>query len=527
MRRQVPIPDALQAAFRLHQQGDLAGAETIYRSILRTDSRNFDAQHLLGLVCHQTGRRDEAEQLLRAAVAANPDSPDAHYNLGIVLGDAGQAQSAVDHFRIAARLQPGRPEIRFNLANTLAGLGHPDEAIAEYREAVRLRPGYTKALLNLGGELRNQERHAEALECYRQVLHFEPQSTKALSQIGTTLANLGRVDEAIEHYRQAVRLDPMDAMTRRYLGSLLLLKGEFAEGWAEYEHRWQCDDLKLPAIPIPYWDGRPLDGRTIVMVGEQGLGDSLQFVRFAPILKRNHGAGAVAIKCLPAAVDLLAAADGIDEAIAVGKMRLRCDCYVPLMSIPRVIGTTLETIPANVPYLRVPPDRAARWDNVFAHLPGLKVGIAWQGNPGHARDRQRSIPLIQFAPLASIAGVNLVSLQKGPGSEQLAAAGMPITEMGSRLADLADAAAFVSQLDLVITVDTAVAHLAGGLGVPVWVALASLPDWRWLLEREDSPWYPTARLFRQSAAGEWDSVFRRMGEELGRLVITSDSKRPR
>jgi Flp pilus assembly protein TadD len=513
---QVPIADALQTALRLHQQGDLAGAEALYRSILEIDPHNFDAQHLLGLVCHETGRRDEAERLLLAAVATNPDSPDAHYNLGIALGDAGQAQLALDHFRIAARLQPTRPEIRFNLANSLAGLGRADEAIAEYREAVRLRPGYTKALFNLGRELRNRERHVEALDCYRQVLRVEPNSTKALSQIGTTLANLGRVDEAIDHYQQAARLDPKDAMTRRHLGSLLLLKGEFAEGWAEYEYRWQCEDLKLPAIPIPYWDGRPLDGRTIVMVGEQGLGDSLQFVRFAPILKQLHGAGAVAVKCLPPAVDLLAAADGIDEAIAVGTMRLCCDCYVPLMSIPRLLGTTLETIPANVPYLRVPADRAARWANAFADLPGLKVGIAWQGNPEHARDRQRSVPLRVFAPLAAIPGVQLISLQKGAGSDQLAAASFPITEMGARFNDLADAAAVVAQLDLVITVDTAVAHLAGGLGVPVWVALAALPDWRWMLGREDSPWYPTARLFRQSTPGGWEGMFGRMGKELGR-----------
>jgi tetratricopeptide (TPR) repeat protein len=524
MTEDVPIPEALQKAFQLHQRGLTAQAEEIYRSILRVDPRNFDAQHLLGLVCHQTGRRDEAEQLLRAAVAVRPDSAEAQYNLGTALADAGKHDHAVDSYRTAVTLQPGRPENHYNLADALSELGRSDEAIVAYCEAVRLRPNYTKALLNIAREYRNQERHAEAIDCYQQILRYEPGSTRALSRMGATLVNLGRYDEAIDYYRRSIRLDPKDAITRRSLGSLLLLLGQFDEGWAEYEYRWQCDDMKLPAIPIPYWDGRPLGGRNIVIVGEQGLGDVLQFVRFAPILK-EHGAAAVAVKCSSPAVKLLAAAAGIDEAIAVGTMRLHCDCFMPLMSIPRLLGTNLETIPANVPYLRVPADRATRWANEFAQLDGLKVGIAWQGNPEHVRDRQRSVPLTQFAPLAAVPGVSLVSLQKGHGSEQLATApaAWQITDVGSRLTDLADAAAIVRQLDLVVTVDTALAHLAGGLGVPVWLALAALPDWRWLLHRDDSPWYPTARLFRQPTMGDWGRVFQRMGEELRGLVQSRTS----
>jgi len=309
---------------------------------------------------------------------------------------------------------------------------------------------------------------------------------------------------------------------------LWLLLGNFEQGWPEYEWRWQMRGVPSSPRPQAHWDGSALDGKTILLYAEQGLGDTIQFIRYAAVVK--HGGGTVVAECHPALLGSLAGCAGIDQLLPQGGPLPACEVQAPLLSLPGLCGTTLATIPAEVPYLVADRSRVEHWRDRLAAFSGFKVGICWQGEPGHKNDRRRSVPLAQFTPLAEVPGLRVVSLQKGPGREQWTslAGQWPVVDLPGQEEEPSqawmDTAALVCALDLVITVDTAVAHLAGALGVPVWLALPFSPDWRWLLGREDSPWYPTARLFRQTSPGDWDEVFLRIRDALGaRLASLKES----
>jgi hypothetical protein len=296
-----------------------------------------------------------------------------------------------------------------------------------------------------------------------------------------------------------------------------LQTGDFARGWPEFEWRFRCQEYAMPDLRRPLWDGGSLVGRTILLYADHGLGDSLQFVRYAPLVKERGGR--VIAACQKPIARLLVSCPGIDAVFAEGELVPDFDVYAPLMSLPKILGTTLASVPASVPYLTPDPSLVADWKHALDPPAGFAVGIAWQGNPRYRKDRQRSVPLAVFEPLARIAGVRLFSLHKGFGIEQLAdiQGRFEVTDLGSRC-DLTDVAAVMQSLDLVIAPDTALAHLAGAVGVPVWVALSFVTDWRWLVERTDSPWYPTMRLFRQKTWGNWDEVFERMATSLRKTV---------
>jgi hypothetical protein len=299
-----------------------------------------------------------------------------------------------------------------------------------------------------------------------------------------------------------------------------LARGELEKGWADYEWRLKCTEYKGRRFNVPRWDGGPLNGRTLLIHTEQGLGDTLHFIRYVRIIQQRGGT--VYIEVPPALVPLLRSS-GVTGIIPGGSPLPKFDLEIPLLSVPGTLGTTLSTIPAQVPYLAAEPRLIKHWRAQIRNLPGFKVGIVWQGNREYAFDRFRSVPLAAYAPLADVPGVTLISLQKGYGSEQLAelAGKFPVLDLAPQLdmgSAFTDTAAVMSNLDLVVSSDTAAAHLAGGLGVPVWLAVAQSPEWRWLLEREDNPWYPTMRLFRQRAVGDWSDVFTRMKQDLKRKV---------
>jgi hypothetical protein len=303
--------------------------------------------------------------------------------------------------------------------------------------------------------------------------------------------------------------------------------GRFEQGWPGYEWRWKVEEFgALPPLHQPQWDGSPLEGRTILIRTEQGLGDTLQFIRYIPLVHRRGGR--VILLSQPPLTRLQACIPGVERLLAHGDPVPEFDVHVPLLSLPGLLGTRLETVPADVPYLEAEPPLVEAWRHRLGSYPGFKVGIVWQGNPKYLQDRARSTCLAQFAPLARVPGVHLFSLQKGPGAEQLTARTewFPVTDLGSGLADFADTAAVLKHLDLVVSVDTSVAHLAGALGLPVWVALPHAADWRWLMGRDDSPWYPTMRLFRQTGPGQWEDVFRRIAEALGRRIAEPAETRP-
>jgi hypothetical protein len=324
--------------------------------------------------------------------------------------------------------------------------------------------------------------------------------------------------EALSGYELSLWHDP-DSATAHWNRALTWLQaGNYERGWPEYEWRWRRKRSRPREFARPRWEGGPLGGRTVLLRCEQGLGDAIQFVRYAPLVRERGGP--VVLECPRRLLSLFSRCEGIDRLVAEGDPLPAFDVQAPLMSLPALLGTTLATVPARVPYLSADPALVEQWGARVAPLPGFRVGITWQGNPRHKWDAHRSIRLASFASLARLEGIHLVSLQREHGTEQLRslAGRFSVTDLAREPAaspgDFAETAALLEHLDLVVTVDTATAHLAGALGVPVWVALSTISDWRWLLDRDDSPWYPTMRLFRQRRQGDWDDVFARMADEL-------------
>jgi Flp pilus assembly protein TadD len=492
------------------------------RDAVRYRSDFAQAHHNLGVALFQQGQLEEAFQSLQQALQLKPDYADACYNLGIVLDARGQRAEAVAYYRQALRLEPERAEVYNNLGLALTEVDQAAEALVLLRQAIRLRPQLTEAHNNLGLALAELGRFAEAEASYQEALRLDPQYVEAHSNLGNAYKEQGRLEEALASYQVALWLQPEAASTHWNRSHALLQMGDFEQGWPEYEWRWKRPKAKPRQFPQPRWDGSALAGRTILLHTEQGLGDMLMFIRYAPLVQQRGGS--VVVECPGSLVPLFSRCRGIDRLVARGASLPGFNVHAPLMSLPYLLGTTLATIPAEVPYLYAEEERVESWRHHLSSLDGFKIGIVWQGNPHYRDDRYRSVPLARFAPLARLPGVRLISLQKGPGTEQLGtlAGRFPVTELtveqDSDSGAFLDTAAIMRQLDLVITVDTAPAHLAGGLGVPVWVALPGAADWRWLRDREDSPWYPTMRLFRQNQLGHWPPVFERMADEIEKLL---------
>ena len=537
----------------LIRQGDPAQAEVCYREVLRLRPNYAEAQNNLGAALRNQNRLAEAAVCYQEAVRLKPDYREAYENLGDVLGQLDRLDEGVAACQQALRVNPSSPAAHNNLGVILGKKELWDEAIAQYRQVLRLRPDHLDAQINLGNALLGKKQYAEAETCYRRVLSREPHSAKAHYNLGIALAEQDRHAEAEASYREAVRLKPDYADALSNLGNVVmeqgrveeaigfyqsaldlfpagqvqadthmgralarLTLGDYPQGFAEYEWRWKTKRFaNSPAYQQPLWDGSGLDGKTILFHAEQGLGDTVQFLRFVPLVKDRGGR--VIVACQKPLLPLFSACPWIDRLVVQGETLPQFDVQAPLMSLPRILGTTLATLPSRVPYLSADPELVQRWQKELATYPGFRIGVAWQGNPKNPADRQRSFPLASLAPLAKLPGVRLFSLQKGPGSEQIDQR-FPLVELGSRLDEAAgpfmDTAAVMTNLDLVISACTSLAHLAGALAVPVWIALKFAPEWRWLYGREDSPWYPTARLFRQPQPGDWTAVFDRMAAVL-------------
>jgi Flp pilus assembly protein TadD len=496
-----------------------------YQQALCLKADYLDAAANLGESLTHLGRHAEAVATFEQAVKARPADARLRKMLGIALARSERLDDAVASYREAIRLRPAYPEAYNDLAIALARQGRHAEAVECYRKAIEYRPRYAEAHNNMGNALRNLGHFDESLVCYRNALEIKPAYADAHNNRGIAFAELGRFDEAVASYTECIRLRPnhVDAHMNRAL--TWLRKGDFAQGWAEYEWRWRKRSLTSRPLHMPQWNGFPLKGRRLLVFPEQGNGDVIQFVRYARLLKEQGAT--VILECPERLVKLLARCPHIDHLVPQGQPLPDYDVYAPLLTLPGFLDTAPETVPAQVPYVYADPDLVERWRGELGAVRAFKVGINWQGNPKYAGDRHRSIPLARFEALARVPGVRLYSLQKNHGSEQLAelAGKFPVEDLGSRLDETTgpflDTAAVLKNLDLFITSDTAVAHLAGALGVPVWVALSTTADWRWMTERDDNPWYPTMRLFRQSKHMDWAPVFERMSAELGHLVPRS------
>src|SRR6478672_130050 len=549
------LGQALQEAVALQQQGRLREAEKIYTRVLKALPDQFDALNLLGTVKAQRGQAGEAYRLITAALKVNPRAPDAWVNLGIVLhalkrdqealesfdkalglkaGDAdalyqrgnalmalGRAQDALGAFDEVLALMPRHPQARLNRGLALASLGRHQEAVAEFEAALVPSPNNPAAHYNRGISLFSLGRYADAVVAYDRALSVAADHVKAWNNRGLALQALNRHDEALASYAKAMELrrDYADAHFNEAL--TLLTIGEFRRGFEKYEWRWRRSGMPSPGRGYgrPLWLGEyPLERRTILLHAEQGLGDTIQFARYVPMLAR---AGAkVVLEVQPQFKALLRQIEGAAAVVARGEPLPAFDVHCPLGSLPLALKTEPATIPAEASYLKADDARIAKWRARIGALERPWVALAWAGNAQHINDRNRSIALSRLASLWSAASPRFIGIQRELRGEdaELLAREPRVMQIGAELDDFADTAAVIALVDLVVSVDTSVAHLAGAMGRPVWILLPFSPDWRWALAGESSPWYPTARLFRQPTLGDWDSVIERVRRELDRFV---------
>jgi tetratricopeptide (TPR) repeat protein len=466
--------------------------------------------HTLGQRAAESGRLDEAVAHHREAIHLNPGLVAAHSDLATALVGLGRFEESLAPAREAIRLSPDLLIAHMNLATTLARIGDMEGAIAANRRLVELQPDLAEAHCNIGLLFANLERVDEAVAPSLEALRLRPDFPEAHCTLGRVHFQRGELPEAVDRFRRSIELRPDFMEPHCNLALAYLKQGDFVRGWSEWEWRWRRPSYPPRPFAQPRWDGSCLSGRTLLVHCEQGLGDTLQFIRLLPLVKERGGR--LVFECHPPLRSLLDGFADVDQMITAGDPLPHFDVEAPLLSLPGILGITRDDIPAKVPYIHVSDDLVTRWRSEVAR-PGFKVGIAWQGSPQHKNDRRRSVALDRFAPLA-VPGVTLISLQKGFGSEQIARARFPVVDLGNHLDTFADTAALLQSLDLLIAVDTAVIHCAGALGVPAWLLLCFESEWRWLVEREDSPWYPSLRLFRQPRSGDWDAVFDRVSAEL-------------
>jgi tetratricopeptide (TPR) repeat protein len=498
----------------LREQGKLEEAQSHCLQAIHLKPEFAGTYNILGLCYQAAGKPDEARASYERAVSHQPNLAEAHHNLGNVHLEQGRAAEAEACHREAVRLRPDMARMYCNLAAALEEQDKLAEAVAALQGAIRLQPELADVHCGLGKVFLKKGDLDQAMASLQEALRLQSDHAGAHNAMGIVLEHQGKPDAAIASLEKAVRCRPDHAWAHYNLGWHLLLQGDLERGWPEYEWRWKTHVLPPLAVSHPRWDGGPLHDKTIFLYAEQGLGDTLQFIRYAPLVKERGGR--VVVACQPELVELVTTCAGIDRVVPGAKDLPPFDVQAPLLSLPGLCGTTLANIPAKIPYLTAEDHRVKQWRDRLVGRGGFKVGICWQGSPANTNDRRRSVPLTQFAPLAEVERVHLISLQKGPAADQFntLAERFRVTELGSEWATFMDTAAILISLDLVVTVDTALAHLAGALGVPVWVGLPFIPDWRWLLGREDSPWYPTVRLFRQAEPGDWAGVFVKISDAL-------------
>jgi tetratricopeptide (TPR) repeat protein len=545
------IAQTLQEALSLHQQGRLRDAEKLYARTLKAAPHNFDALHLLGLVKAQSGQMGEAYRLMSAALKINSNALDALVNFANVLHALKRDDEALTWLDRALALRPGDPEALFYRGNALSALDRAEEALSCFNTLLASNPAHGEALLNRGAALARLGRHTEALADFDVALARAPRHAEALYNRGTALLDLNRPGEAIlsfdaslaialQHpgawnnrgralqalnrhgeavtsFEKAIAVDRNNADTHSNLALSLLTLGELTRGFTEYEWRWKRTGMSdaRRSYRGRLWLGEfPLGQRRILLTAEQGLGDSIQFVRYVPLLASNGAK--VVLEVQPELKALLANADGVESCHARGEALPAYDFHCPLGSLPLAFKTEPSTIPAQIPYLRADDAHIEKWRSSIEALPGKRVALAWAGHARHPNDRNRSIELRLLEPLLALDGISFISIQRdlrGDDREILARHGN-ITDIAEQLTDMADTAAVASLADLTVSVDTSVVHIAGAIGREVWVLLPFSPDWRWTLTGERSPWYPQMRLFRQSSPGDWRDVIEAVREAL-------------
>ena len=583
----------IQQAYKNFQEGNVGHAERSLKDILKSHPNNFDALHILGVICAATGQKDEAAQLFRQALALDDKNVSLHYKLARVQFESGQFEAALHGYEKISALGYIKPEILLaktaaliNLQRHLEALDcieqalaewpdyadgwshkgsilyqlrHFEEALACFDQALSLQPAtadnwYKKSLaldklkryadaltsidralaiapknaaylLDRAVILHQLERYAESLSDNETALALTPGNAEAWGDHGLTLSRMKRHEQALGSYRRALdlRADYADVLSNQSLSQLVL--GQFEAGWQSYEYRWKKGNADFPRhTEIPLWLGRQaIGGKRILLWSEQGLGDTIQFCRYAALVAEL---GAEVVLEVDPALKTIAQTMGDFKVIAIGEDFPPVDYQTPLMSLPLVFKTDQATIPASPFYFKADVEKKENWKSRQNFANGkLKIGLVCSGNAGNTNDHRRSMPLQEFAPLLQLGGAEFFLVQKDiRETDQAYLLQAPqLRQVANDIADFDDTAAIIANLDLVISVDTSVAHLSGALGTPVWILLPWVPDWRWLLDRDDSPWYPSARLFRQDQAGDWQGVIERVSNAL-REFLSIDSK---
>jgi tetratricopeptide (TPR) repeat protein len=548
----ISIQQAMQMAVQHHNARRLREASAIYRKIIAADPNHLDATFNLGLIARQVGQPAEAAALWQRVSTARPDRADVAYQLAHALVDANEPYQAATVARQALARAADHAELHAILGRALAVTRKFDEAISAAQRAVELQPDHAEIRNHLGLVFFSAARRREAEAEFVKAVQLNPKIPGYHRNLAAVRDALDELDGAVEAADEALRLGGDDAQVLANVSSLhrrrrdypaalgaaeravkarpnlaaahgskaiaLLSLGEYEQGFVEYEWRWRCENFTTSARDFgrPMWDGSDPTGRRIFVHTEQGYGDVIQFARYIPMLAARGAS--IFMESHPALRPLMKRLGGVTKVVPAGMRPPDFDLHTPLLSLPRWFGTTMQTIPSDVPYLSPDPDRVAAWKARIT-APGLKVGVIWSGNI--KPDPNRTCPLSNFAPLAAVANVAFYSLQVGDAARDIASApqGISFTDLSADLTDFTETAAAMQCLDLVLTIDTAGAHLAGALGRPVWTLLPWAPDWRWMLDRDDSPWYPTMRLFRQHAKRDWSEAIRQVADALGSYSI--------
>jgi Flp pilus assembly protein TadD len=474
----------------------------------------------LGDALREQGKLAEAISVYREAIGLRNDFFEARNNLGIALRAFGQLPEAIELHRSAIELRPDDPRAWNNLGVAYSAMQEPEAAMIAYRKAIAIEPGYAQAFHNLGKALALVDRFDEAIGAFGKAVELRPDFSAAMGDLSNALKHEGRLDEALDTARRAVEMNPESAAAHCRFGLMLLRTGELERGWAEYEWRYR---ISIPwSFPQPRWEGDDLRGRTLLLHADQGLGDSVQFVRYAPMIAARGGR--VLLRCQRQLARLFNAFPGVEQTFSEDDPLPDFDLQCPLISLPVAFGTRLETIRSTGPYLRANPSLVRAWNaKIDAEDRRLKVGLVWAGHPSHSNDEHRSTTLASFAPLAQCGEIAFYSLQVGQAAVELniPPAGMHIIDLTGEINDFADTAALIENLDLVIAVDTSTAHVAAALGKPVWMVLPFVAEWRWLIGRPDTPWYPTMGLFRQPKLDDWEGAIGQLIEPLRALALRS------
>ena len=537
----------------LKAQGKLDDAIASYKRAIELENDYAEAYNNLGTVLQAQCKLEDAEASYRKAIELKQGYADPHYNLGNVLSEKGKLNEAVTFYKQALTIKQDYVEAYNNLGKALKEQGNLIEALVSYNKAIEIEPDNSIAYVNSGTVFQEQGELEKAVTSYSRAIELDPNNAEGHNNLGSVILHQGKLEEAAAHCAHSIELKPdysdaynnqgvilqsqgkvveaidsfnkaiihkdafAKAQTYMNRSIVLLLAGNFEQGWKEYEWRLRTKDYTSRAFSQPRWDGTPLNGKSILVHAEQGCGDTIHFIRYLPLIRERGGH--VIFECQKDLYRILQNCRGVDEIIertSNSGTFDQPDVHVPLLSLPGIFGTTLATIPSDVPYITVGPDLLNQWRIRLGDDDNYRVGILWAGNRDHKNDRNRSCSLADFAPLADVSGVTFYSLQKELASVETLGPpeGMKLIDMKDELNDFADTAAVICNLDLVISVDTSVVHLAGAIDKPVWNLLPFAPDFRWLLKRDDSPWYPSMRLFRQTQPNDWYGVFKRVKKAL-------------